>query len=385
MAIRSTTVDDLYFYAGSLATINNNLIVSVFSGPSEADLEADDIDNDRLWEPGSGETATLNGQPILSAASGTSTVGISIGPVTINLSSSVDVNVYETAAGVFVEYPDGDRAALLDALVSDVLAVPGIGLIAAGLGISNLAAYVEQNAVLTFDLSGPVAIPVCFAAGTLIATREGERPVETIEVGTSVFTRDHGFQTVRWAGQQTVRAVGRFAPVRFDTGVMGNLRPLTVSPEHRMFVQGWPVEMACGVQEAFVAAKHFVDGDKVTRIEGGEITYVHLLFDDHEILLADGAYCESFHPGYVGLSALDVMMRAELLAIFPELRQLKGSRGKFLARPSLRAYEALTVINTFAEAQRRGVSTHVASSAKYTVFDPEQDRMVGKVPHETEV
>ena len=70
-----------------------------------------------------------------------------------------------------------------------------------------------------------------------------------------------------------------------------------------------------------------------------EVTYIHILFDDHEIVYSDGATTESFHPGEVGLSAVTSAAREEIFAIFPELRALPSSFGP-AARRSLRRHEA---------------------------------------------
>ena len=100
---------------------------------------------------------------------------------------------------------------------------------------------------------------------------------------------------------------------------MGNRRPLRVSPLHRMLVRSARAEMLFGDHDVLVTAQHLVDGQDVRRLEGGTVTYVHLLFDRHEILRAEGALSESFHPGAVALSTLDLAAREEILALFPDL------------------------------------------------------------------
>ena len=41
---------------------------------------------------------------------------------------------------------------------------------------------------------------ICFAAGTMILTAEGERAIETLTAGDMVWTLDHGYQPLRWIG-----------------------------------------------------------------------------------------------------------------------------------------------------------------------------------------
>ena len=49
------------------------------------------------------------------------------------------------------------------------------------------------------------------------------------------------------------------------------------------------------------------------------VTYIHLLFDQHEILVSEGALSESFHPGEAGLGSLDAAQRHEIEHLFPGL------------------------------------------------------------------
>ncbi|MCC7321293.1 MAG: Hint domain-containing protein [Rubellimicrobium sp.] len=182
---------------------------------------------------------------------------------------------------------------------------------------------------------------ICFTPGTLIATPQGARPVETLVPGDLVVTRDHGLQPVRWSGRRTVAGIGRFAPVRIRPGTVPGLeRDLLVSPQHRMLFQGYRAELLFGEGEVLASARHLVDGLAVTTEEVAEVTYVHLLFDRHEIIYAEGAATESFHPGEIGLSALAEPAREEVFALFPELRSMPARAGN-TARRCLKRPEAL--------------------------------------------
>jgi len=181
---------------------------------------------------------------------------------------------------------------------------------------------------------------ICFTPGTRIATPRGARPVEGLKIGDMVVTRDHGLQPVRWVGSRTVPAIGRFAPVRIRPGVVTGLdRDLLVSPQHRMLFQGYRAQLLFGESEVLVAAAHLIDGHAVTQDEGTAVTYIHIMFDDHEIIYAEGAATESFHPGDLGLSAVTDAARDELFGLFPALRASPESYGD-TARRCLRRHEA---------------------------------------------
>ncbi|MEM9854419.1 MAG: Hint domain-containing protein, partial [Pseudomonadota bacterium] len=52
----------------------------------------------------------------------------------------------------------------------------------------------------------------------------------------------------------------------------------------------------------------------------GPVTYIHLLFDTHEIINADGTWSESLHPAALDRDGLDAATREELHTLFPSLR-----------------------------------------------------------------
>ncbi len=181
---------------------------------------------------------------------------------------------------------------------------------------------------------------ICFTPGTRIATPHGARDIATLTVGDMVVTRDHGLQPIRWIQSRTVPAVDRFAPVRIRPGVVTGLETdILVSPQHRMLFQGYRAELLFGETEVLVAAKHLVDGRHVTQDAGGEVTYIHMMFDQHEIVYAEGAATESFHPGEVGLSAVHDAGREELFSLFPQLRADVNHYG-YTARRCLKRHEA---------------------------------------------
>ncbi len=166
--------------------------------------------------------------------------------------------------------------------------------------------------------------PTCFTRGALIDVPGGTCAVEEIAVGDLVDTLDHGAQPVRLVLRQSVRALGSFAPVSFAAGSIGNTRAFMVSPEHRMLISDWRAQLFAGCDDLLVAAKHLVNGNTVRIVEGGVVEYLHLVFDTHEIVFADGCPSESCLP-QSALGMQDTADREELMALFPELADLAGS------------------------------------------------------------
>lgn len=135
---------------------------------------------------------------------------------------------------------------------------------------------------------------VSFSRGTHITMSTGEqRPIEDIKVGDKVLTRDNGVQQVRWVGHQTVRASGAFAPIVIKEGTFNNTRALRLSPNQRIFVYQRHDRVKAGQKEVVVKADLLVNGDTVTRSDGGFVEYYQILFDAHEFIYAEGVATES--------------------------------------------------------------------------------------------
>jgi Ca2+-binding RTX toxin-like protein len=183
-----------------------------------------------------------------------------------------------------------------------------------------------------------ISVVICFAAGTRVETPGGPVAVEDLRPGDLVATRDDGPQPLRWIGRRTVPAEGAFAPIRFSPGSIGNHAPLLVSPQHRMLLSGWRCELLFGEPEVLCAACHLVDGDRIHRAPRPFITYVHLMFDKHQIVFAEGAAAESLFIGDYQMDA-DPGLYTELLAIFPELLD-PAHPARQPTHRSLRAFEA---------------------------------------------
>ncbi|GAB4382161.1 Hint domain-containing protein [Albidovulum sp.] len=200
--------------------------------------------------------------------------------------------------------------------------------------------FVSSSYVTT---QGPLLVgdlgPACFTLGTRIRTPGGDVAIETLAPGDLVLTEDHGPQPLRWIGRREVEAEGDFAPIRIARGAMGNGRTLFVSPMHRMLVRGWRAELLFGEAEVLVSAKFLVGTPGIRRAPMPRVTYLHLLFDRHEIVLAEGAPSESFHPGSILLDG-DRAVLGEIAAIFPELLARRREGPIQAARRVISAREA---------------------------------------------
>ncbi len=200
--------------------------------------------------------------------------------------------------------------------------------------------------VLTFKNIENV-IP-CFTPGTLVATPRGEVAVQDLRAGDRVITRDNGLQQIRWVGKRTLNrseltAAPHLRPVLIRAGSLGNSLPerdMLVSPNHRMLVANDRTALYFEEHEVLVAAKHLIDNKGVLSVEVLGTTYLHFLFDRHEVVLANGAWTESFQPGDQTLGGMGNAQRSEIFELFPELQTEEGVESYGAARRTLKKHEA---------------------------------------------
>ena len=86
-----------------------------------------------------------------------------------------------------------------------------------------------------------------------------------------------------------------------------------------MLIDDWRAAVYFGEDRVLVSAHALVD-DQTARLvlPAAGLDYVILLCDRHEVLLAEGALSESFHPGATGLAGLTLANQAALAVAVPE-------------------------------------------------------------------
>lgn len=188
------------------------------------------------------------------------------------------------------------------------------------------------------DPYSSLATPACFTEGCMIETPAGPVAVETLRVGDLVETLDHGAQQIRWIGRRRFPAAvlqrqPAFRPILVRRDAFGPGQPwadIHLSPQHRVLVRGWRAELLMGEAEVLVPVKKLVNDTSIRPCGAGAgIVYIHILFDDHEIVTSDGLLTESY---FTGDAAPDgARTRAEILRIFPGLDDRTNSMAA--ARP----------------------------------------------------
>ena len=136
--------------------------------------------------------------------------------------------------------------------------------------------------------------PNCFLAGSLIATPSGERCVEDLRPSDLVLTREGNAVPVLFNFHQRVKirpiCPERLQPVRIRSGALGPKLPhsdLTLTGDHGVVIDDVIINAAVLVNNDtidWVPLEELIDG----------FTVYHIETENHEIILANGLYSETF-------------------------------------------------------------------------------------------
>lgn len=186
--------------------------------------------------------------------------------------------------------------------------------------------------------------PACFTPATRIRLPDGaERRIADLQPGDRVETRDCGPVPVRLVLRRIVEFDGidhPHRPVRIRAGALAHGLPeadLTLSPQHRLLMRR-PDD-----QPVLVAAKALLGRPGVRRVVGVKrAEYLHLVFDRHQVIYANGMPAESFLPGRLAVAGLTDGQRHELFSLFPDL----------ILHPAIPAVQAAHPLLPMREAER---------------------------------
>lgn len=210
-----------------------------------------------------------------------------------------------------------------------------------------------NSSTMPADQSGGV---ICFTPGTRIRTDKGETRVDELRQGDLVQTKDNGLQEILWTGSRRMTGARLYAlphlrPVRIRAGAFGIQRPedeFLVSPQHRMLLTGAVARALFNTSEVLVTARDLINGRTIVQdMTVPEITYIHLLLPRHEILFANGAETESFHPANANLSSIGADDKTRLFGLMPEVADDPQTYGCY-ARRNLSHSEAALLLHDVA-------------------------------------
>lgn len=173
----------------------------------------------------------------------------------------------------------------------------------------------------------------CFTSGTTIATLRGKIQVEDLRDCDKVLTRDRGFQPILWRGNRQIdftccANASKHRPVLLRAGSLGPGQPerdMLISPRHRLLTTNSEIMSHLGEHEALIEAQALVGQPGIDYATPHAVTYHHLLFDRHEVILSDNIWSESFFMSRLAAQRLISDQAAELTSIYPQLNDANGA------------------------------------------------------------
>lgn len=212
----------------------------------------------------------------------------SVGTVALTNTATNDSEAYNIAGGSTAALVDGAAAGTAQETTGSTNSqIDGYGNITSG-------TITQGDSVLCFEHDVQIAVP------------GGARSAGSLKAGDKVVCYGGETRSVIWIGKSRVCKAElannpKLYPVRIIAGALGNGCPshdLLVSRQHRILVRSKIAERMFCEAEVLIAAI------KLTELPGvfvddsvEEITYVHLLLERHEILIANGSLAESLFTG----------------------------------------------------------------------------------------
>lgn len=192
------------------------------------------------------------------------------------------------------------------------------------------------------------SVSAVFTPRMLIATPQGERPIEDLSVGDEVITRENGIQKINWVGARGLTGAElkrgpHLNPVQVAKGALGDGLPerdMMLSPNTRVLVSNDKTALYFEEPEVLVAAKHLTALRGISMAAPRWVRYVQVMFAHHEMILLNGSWTESFQPNDDSLEGIGNAQRLEIQELFPELEVSAGRASQRAARNSLKRYEA---------------------------------------------
>lgn len=265
---------------------NVNHLLNIF-GPLQTGLSL--VDETGVFYLG--EQYTIGGQTFEMVGSGFAQPGLALGPLIIPTGFPVDVMIMRnTGTGqYFFVYPNGTP------------------------NILSAIALVTNTSAQPYSASFAGAPPVCFATGTMIATRAGLKPVERISPGDLVYSVSGDLRRVLWTGGRMIPHLPPDQwPILIRANAMGRglpYRTLRLSPNHR-------IALRLGGEIVFGPARAFVDLPKVrAQKRDGPVGYHTILLDRHAAILAEGLGVESLLLGDQARDALGELALAGIARV----------------------------------------------------------------------
>lgn len=125
------------------------------------------------------------------------------------------------------------------------------------------------------------------AKGTIVLTLDGEIPVEHLNAGDRVITRDTGIATLRAVHMREVT----FTPYKISADRLGEGRPVAdtlVAADQHILVRGLLAKALYDTETAMVPVSRLADGEYIAKCSEQTLRIYELEFDTAHVVYANG-------------------------------------------------------------------------------------------------
>lgn len=188
----------------------------------------------------------------------------------------------------------------------------------------------------------PVGPSPSIAAGTMVETAHGPRPIDRLQLGDSVLTANNGLQPIRWILRQDLPTVGAYRPIKLSAPYFGLQTNITVSRSQRIMVSGPEAEYHFGEDAVLIEAQELLGHPSAsTKAAGFATAYYQLLLDVHDCIQLNGTWSESLFVGHLAQSPQ--VLATSRLAEIPRTAMPMHSQP---VRPTLKPFETQTLLES---------------------------------------
>jgi len=177
------------------------------------------------------------------------------------------------------------------------------------------------------------------AADTKVLTHRGDIAVGDLKDEDKVFTLDSGMQSVAHKVTIQIDDPAATGPISIAKGALKNRRAMLVAPNQHLLIRDWHAELLFGDNEVLVPARQLINGSTIKEASAPTVTYVGLIFMEHQIVLAEGIPCETLDIAAVGGA------KGPLTSALPSFK-IHSMHKNETARRLLHPHEAELLINT---------------------------------------
>jgi len=140
---------------------------------------------------------------------------------------------------------------------------------------------------MTTNMDTNTGITAGIAMGTIVLTLDGEIPVEHLNAGDRVITRDTGIATLRAVHMREVT----FTPYKISADRLGEGRPVAdtfVGAGQHILVRGLLANALFDTDSAMVPVSRLADGEYIAKCEEQVMRIYELEFDTAHVVYANG-------------------------------------------------------------------------------------------------